>query len=730
MAFTPVNDGDLAVAPQLQQVIDALQGVSGAGQPISLTSMESDDDYALLVQNLGTGGTAQFLDSSGNVLLDLTDAGLEFGAISAITSSSTAYAGFFQNTYSAGVESVAIATAGTGYSNSFAVTFTGGGGSGATGTATASGGAIQSVTITNAGTGYTSVPTPVFTAGGGSGGTGIAALVTIKALVVKSRDGSSDILKIGTQHGSDPFFSMNLQNAILPAASNFLITVKKGTDWVTADFGMEVDGAGDNGATRASIAQRVANTGAVSMRAGEFHASKLLPAGAGGIVGVQIGLHNEYASDTYDQSAGIYLTSDDILGITSGQGHRNGTGILIGGNNGWQYAWRYYNLDGSTVLADVDQTGLGRFRGVNPLDSTADTLGTGVAPWVTTVTKFVTLATTGTPGAPNASRHGVGTAGWYVGAGSTTGLTVGASDYAELSTSGLSVEKALIPKEIADAASPSSTYQKIWASSVDGYVLNKTSAGLVRGVATNDRERFIAALLAIVGDCRWLWLPKSTETTTSIDESLTGRIATYDATIAARLSRLGLGYAVSFNGSTQYATTPDTANLTFGTGAADTAFSIVALVNATNTANNRQIMSKYQTSNIEWYCLVDTGDNLSLGVADDSAAVVSTLTSNSAITQGAWKLFGATYAGTGGASAMNGAALYQDGVAIASTASNNASYVAMENKSGLGQLGASLAASQTWEGSMAMVLLCQTNLTASQHWAIKRLVNWYFALSL
>lgn len=79
MAFTPVNDGDLAVAPQVQQIIDALQGVSGAGQPISLTSLESDTDVALTIQNLGTGGALSVFDSGGVEIFTVDDSGVTFG---------------------------------------------------------------------------------------------------------------------------------------------------------------------------------------------------------------------------------------------------------------------------------------------------------------------------------------------------------------------------------------------------------------------------------------------------------------------------------------------------------------------------------------------------------------------------------------------------------------------------------------------------------------------------
>lgn len=73
-----------------------------------------------------------------------------------------------------GVASIAVATAGTGYTTATAA-LTGGGGTGATATVTLSGGAIVGFVVTAPGTGYTSAPTVTVT-GDGTGGTGHAAI--------------------------------------------------------------------------------------------------------------------------------------------------------------------------------------------------------------------------------------------------------------------------------------------------------------------------------------------------------------------------------------------------------------------------------------------------------------------------------------------------------------------------------------------------------------------------
>ena len=78
------------------------------------------------------------------------------------------FVGILPNDISAGVGSVVVVNAGTGYTSAPTVSFTGGGGSGATATATVSGGGITSVVITNPGSGYTSAPSISFSGSGGS----------------------------------------------------------------------------------------------------------------------------------------------------------------------------------------------------------------------------------------------------------------------------------------------------------------------------------------------------------------------------------------------------------------------------------------------------------------------------------------------------------------------------------------------------------------------------------
>ena len=143
------------------------------------------------------------------------------------------------------------------------------------------------------------------------------------------------------------------------------------------------------------------------------------------------------------------------------------------------------------------------------------------------------------------------------------------------------------------------------------------------------------------------------------------------------------------------------------------------------------MLGREDGSDREWVLEVQADDTLAFRVRDDSAATLATRASDAVITQDAWHLFSATYtAATGGATAANDMTLYQDGAAIASTATNSGTYVAMENLTAPVRIGTRSDGASFFSGSMALVVISAVALSASDHWAIKKLVNSYFALSL
>lgn len=249
------------------------------------------------------------------------------------------------------------------------------------------------------------------------------------------------------------------------------------------------------------------------------------------------------------------------------------------------------------------------------------------------------------------------------------------------------------------------------------------------------REQFLAQILAILGDVRLLFLPNVGDTTTALDRSLNARTITFDGDVSARLARLGLGYAQSFNGSSQYATIPDAADLSFGNGSADQAFSVVALGNVVDTAATRRIVCKLQSDSTdqEWTFGIASTDVLQLQLIDQSAGVGALRGSSAAVVQGSYALWGASYSGAGGATAANGITLYENGLVKASGAGNNASYVAMEDLTARVVIGgidgpaqAAPSSPQFFNGSLPLVAVTAKNLAAWEHWALYQACLSYF----
>ncbi len=253
---------------------------------------------------------------------------------------------------------------------------------------------------------------------------------------------------------------------------------------------------------------------------------------------------------------------------------------------------------------------------------------------------------------------------------------------------------------------------------------------VVSGVTPNPtlaeaRATFIKQVQAIAGDIRVFWLPNPTDTTTTRDESPYNRVITYDSSIAARLTTLGLGPVVSLNGTSNSGTTPDTANLSFGNGVTDQPFSIAVLANVTDSAANRVFSTKVT----EYQFDIHSGDQMFLGLEDNSAAAFSFCTSNSAISMGGFRLFSATYDGRGGAAAASGILLYQDGVVLASGVSNDPTYVAMENHATAQELFVSSAA-DWFAGSGGFLIVWGGVLSAANFLSLKAAANTYYGLTL
>jgi hypothetical protein len=141
---------------------------------------------------------------------------------------------------------------------------------------------------------------------------------------------------------------------------------------VMADFGYNTTASGaDSGALRA-----VANnsgSGSASIRAGEFQTLREAGASANNTWGIEIGVHSQVPGNGDSLNLGAYIASSHGGWLPSGT--RADTGIYITGEDGWNYAFKYYDTDGTTLLSSIDQ--YGNIFGAGAL--TCNKIGVGTA---------------------------------------------------------------------------------------------------------------------------------------------------------------------------------------------------------------------------------------------------------------------------------------------------------------------------------------------------------------
>ena len=150
----------------------------------------------------------------------------------------------------------------------------------------------------------------------------------------------------------------------------------------------------------------------------------------------------------------------------------------------------------------------------------------------------------------------------------------------------------------------------------------------------------------------------------------------------SRIASLGGGaglqnnYSLEFDGTNDYVSVADSADLSFGDGSNDSAFSISAWVNP-DQATNFQIAFK----DTEYQFYLNSSEHLTLFLEDESSGNYEFAYYNSAISENTWSHVACTYNGVGGTSANAGITLYVDGINVTTTLAGSGTYVAMENSS-------------------------------------------------
>lgn len=262
------------------------------------------------------------------------------------------------------------------------------------------------------------------------------------------------------------------------------------------------------------------------------------------------------------------------------------------------------------------------------------------------------------------------------------------------------------------------------------YIDGKKRVEDTRGLVLVSEKEFIGKLLAIAGDVRMLWMPSLTGTTAT-DKSRHEATITYSKEISTwdtPPSKLGNGTVATFDGTDEEGDTPDNNRLSFGDGANDSPFSVLALINTATLSGNQEVIAKESSAAAaEWRMQITSG-KLDFYLSDESASSSLNRGSTASLVVDTWLLGGYTYDGS---SLHAGAKMWKDGVELASTGSFSSTYTAMENTVAITGIAKRYSSAERFfNGKMGFVLITGKELNADEQWAIKELVNGYYGLSL
>ncbi len=226
----------------------------------------------------------------------------------------------------------------------------------------------------------------------------------------------------------------------------------------------------------------------------------------------------------------------------------------------------------------------------------------------------------------------------------------------------------------------------------------------------------------------WVW---NTPTTSEIDLSGNSHSLTPNALISfSDVFFQGTEKVVDFNGyndtGAEYFTAADHNDFSYGDSSNDSAFSIFSWAYFDASDASRYIISKRidttGAEDREWrFGTGSTAGKLAFTSYDESTNAYFLVRQNTALTTG-WHFVAVTYDGTGGALAGNGVIMYVDGSLVASTATNNANYVATENGAATvtisGYIHTTGVMDYTYNHKMGVVGVTKEVLSASQVWKL------------
>lgn len=199
-----------------------------------------------------------------------------------------------------------------------------------------------------------------------------------------------------------------------------------------------------------------------------------------------------------------------------------------------------------------------------------------------------------------------------------------------------------------------------------------------------DRRRFANECMEIVGrdNTKCLWLPDPLDggfidwARPLVAPSL--RAWTPESSLAGRWKKQGNGWLLAMNGTSNYLSTPDAGDLAMGDGTNERNciwFSVDIVTSG--VVARKTLMSKWGP-NTDWLFPINTADKLGLVWVNDAATITIRTDGNNVLGNiGKISSYAASYIPVSAlGSRANDAAIYENGVSLATTPTNNASYTA------------------------------------------------------
>lgn len=190
----------------------------------------------------------------------------------------------------------------------------------------------------------------------------------------------------------------------------------------------------------------------------------------------------------------------------------------------------------------------------------------------------------------------------------------------------------------------------------------------------------------------------------------------------------GRTWKLNPNGSDNYIAMGDHNDFSFGDGSNDSAVTFFGMIEVVDTAIIQRLIAKRDNTTgselREWNIYITEVEKLGIGIWDESVNVQCFRNIDVGLSVGKHS-FVITYDGTGGATAGNNITIYIDGVLVASTATNNANYVAMENLTSPMVIGAHINTSGSYDNHFAGDFGClgidANEWTAAKVWRFHQL---------